>query len=294
MDLHYKQEVTVGALVLLGALLFVGGTMWLGGKTFSRTEGVHVSFEDAGTLKKGSPVKVSGVTLGNVSDIEYRGYGNVLVTLHLDPRVQPKKDAQAALATIGLVADAVIHFNPGASPQALPADTVIQGTVEKGFMDMGGELGGQAKQLLNGLNSVQFKELSDNLNKTLLSFQHLTAIYADTKNGPMSELATTMRGLQTVSARIDSVLTAAKLDQTARTADSLMGNLSRLSVDARSTAKQLDDLLGKINRNEGSLGKLMSDTTLYANAHRLIKSLQELADSIKKNPGKIGVTVKIF
>ena len=29
MDLHYKQEVTVGALVLLGIALFVGGTMWL-------------------------------------------------------------------------------------------------------------------------------------------------------------------------------------------------------------------------------------------------------------------------
>lgn len=294
MDLHYKQEVTVGALVLLGALLFVGGTMWLGGKSFSRSEGVHVAFADAGTLKRGSPVKVSGVTLGKVSNIEYQGYGKVMVTLDLDARVQPKQDASAALATIGLVADAVIHFNPGASAQPLAPDAVIQGAVEKGFMDMGGELGGQARQLLNGLNEIKFKELSDNLSKTLASFQHLSATYADTRNGPMSEVAGTMRQLQAVGARVDSVLASAKLEQTTHTADSLMSNLSALSVDARSTAKQLNDLLGKINRNEGSLGKLMSDTTLYANAHRLVKSLQELADEIKKNPGKLGITVKVF
>ena len=50
MDLHYKQEVTVGTLVLVGVLLFIGGSMWLGGKTFSRAPKVHVQFEDAGRL----------------------------------------------------------------------------------------------------------------------------------------------------------------------------------------------------------------------------------------------------
>jgi hypothetical protein len=34
MDLHYKREVTVGALVLLGLAVFLSGTMWLGGRSF--------------------------------------------------------------------------------------------------------------------------------------------------------------------------------------------------------------------------------------------------------------------
>jgi hypothetical protein len=34
MDLHYKREVTVGALVIVGLVIFVAGTMWLRGKTF--------------------------------------------------------------------------------------------------------------------------------------------------------------------------------------------------------------------------------------------------------------------
>lgn len=294
MDLHYKQEVTVGTLVLIGVLFFIGGSMWLGGKTFSRAPKVSVQFEDAGTLKRGSPVKVSGVSLGTVSDIAYQGYGKVLVRLDLQDVVSPRKDAAASLATVGLVAEAVVHFNPGTSTEPLPDNAVIVGTVERGLMDMGGEIGGSVKEVLAGVNAVEFKQLSDNLNKTLTAFQRVAELYGDTKHGPMSELAGTMRSLQTVSTRIDSVLRTASLDKTLRAADSMMSSLNQLSTDAQGTAKQLDQILARINRGEGTLGKFASDTLFYENAQRLVKSLQEFVDDLKKHPGKIGINVKIF
>ena len=294
MDLHYKQEVTVGTLVLIGALLFIGGSLWLQGKTFSRTPKVLVQFEDAGTLKRGSPVKVSGVELGTVSDITYQGYRKVLVSLNLQPVVDPRKDAAASLATVGLVADAVVNFVPGKDREPLPPNAIIVGTVERGLMDMGGEIGDKAKGVLEGLNQVRFKELSDNLNKTLSSFQKVAELYGDTKNGPMSELAGTMKRLQIVGARIDTVLAEAKVSQSLHTADSLMANLSRLSTVAQGTAHQLDSILAKVNRGEGTLGKFASDTMFYENAQRLVRSLQDFVDDLRKHPGKIGITVKVF
>ena len=294
MDLHYKQEVTVGGLVLLGAALFLGGTLWLSGRRLPGAAAVVVSFEDAGTLKRGSPVKVSGVSLGTVEKIEFQDYGKVLVHLSLDRRVAPKRDASAVLATVGLVADAVIKFNPGSATEPLAPETIVTGTVERGFMDMGAELGDQAKTLMGGINQVQFKQLSEDLSRTLTAFQRMATVYSDTKGGPVGELTTTMQGLQKVSARIDSVLAAAQLDRTLRTADSMMANLSRLSADAQTTAKQLDQLLAKVNRGEGTIGKFASDTAFYDNAQKLMKSLQEFVDDLKKHPGKIGITVKVF
>jgi phospholipid/cholesterol/gamma-HCH transport system substrate-binding protein len=294
MDLHYKQEVTVGTLVLVGVLLFIGGSLWLQGKTISRAPKVSVQFEDAGTLKRGSPVKVSGVELGTVSDITYQGYKKVLVRLDLQAAVDPRKDAAASLATVGLVADAVVNFVPGTSTEPLPKDAVIMGTVARGLTDVGNEIGEKAKGLLDSLNRVRFRELSDNLNKTLTSFQRVAELYGDTKNGPMSELAGTMKRLQAVSARIDTVLAEAKVTETLHTADSLMASLTKLSEAAQGTSKQLDGILGRINRGEGSLGKLAADTLLYENAQRLVKSLQEFVDDLKKHPGKIGITVKVF
>jgi len=294
MDLHYKQEVTVGALVLVGVGLFVAGTMWLGGSGLGRSPNVSVSFPDAGTLKRGSPVKVSGVTLGNVADITYQSYGKVLVRLDLDEQIAPRKDASATLATIGLVADAVVKFNPGTSAEPLPEGTVIDGTVERGLMDMGGELGGSAKEVMAGLQAIEFKRLSENLNKTLQSFQHIAAIYSNTRTGPLSQLPATMEGIQRVGARLDSVLAAAQLDKASRTADSLLQTLTALSTDAKSTLGQIDQMLARVNRGEGSLGKLASDTLLYQNAQKLLKSLQDFVDDLKKNPGKIGITVRVF
>jgi phospholipid/cholesterol/gamma-HCH transport system substrate-binding protein len=294
MDLHYKQEATVGALVLVGALLFIGGTMWLGGKRISTSPRVAVQFSDAGTLKRGSPVRISGVQLGMVDEIEFQGYGKVLVHLDLDEEASPRRDAAAELATVGLVADAVINFNPGTAPEPLPEDAVIIGTVAPGFMDIGTRLGDQASTVLGGLTQLQFKEISEELRRTLASFERLAQVYANTRSGPIADLTTTMKGLQMVSARIDSVLVAAQLDRTARTADSLMVNLGRLSSSAQATASQLDSVLARVNRGEGSAGKFVTDTLLYQNTQRLVKSLQEFVDELKKNPGKLGVTLRIF
>lgn len=294
MDLHYKQEATVGALVLVSVLLFIGGTMWLGGKRFSTRPTVAVQFTDAGTLKRGSPVRVSGVQLGSVDDIEFQGYGKVLVHLHLDEAAAPRRDAAAELASIGLVGDAVINFVPGTAPEPLPEDAVIVGTMKSGFMDIGTKLGDQASTVLGGVNEIRFKEVSEDLQRSLRAFERLAGVYSNTVTGPIAQLNTTMLGLRTVSARIDSVLVAAQLDRAARTADSLMVNLGRLSASAQSTASQLDSVLARVNRGEGSLGKLMADTTLYQNTQRLVKSLQEFVDELKRNPGKLGLTVRIF
>jgi hypothetical protein len=50
----------------------------------------------------------------------------------------------------------------------------------------------------------------------------------------------------------------------------------------------------RIQRNDGSLGRFMSDTTLYVNLTRTLQAMTDLLNEIKKNPGKIGVTVKVF
>jgi phospholipid/cholesterol/gamma-HCH transport system substrate-binding protein len=192
------------------------------------------------------------------------------------------------------VADAIINFNPGSSPEPLPNDAVITGTVKRGFTDIGTELGDQAKGVLTSVEAIKFKEVSEDLRRSLQAFERLASVYSNTTSGPIAQLTTTMQGLRSVSARIDSVLVAAQLDRTARTADSLMTNLGRLSVSAQSTAAQLDSVLAKVNRGEGTLGKFMSDTLFYQNTQRLLKSLQDFIDDLKKNPGRIGITVKVF
>ena len=93
MDLHYKREAMVGAIVLAGAAVFVVGTMWLGGKSFGRDNLVPVQFSDIGNLKSSSPVKVSGVQVGKVDKIIFDSVGSVRVNLALTQNVPLRADA---------------------------------------------------------------------------------------------------------------------------------------------------------------------------------------------------------
>jgi len=294
MDLHYKQEITVGALVVIGAALFIGGTMWLGGRSFSGAPTITIAFPEVEALKRGSPVKVSGVVLGTVQEIEYQDYGRILVRTSLDPEVRPKRDASATLASVGLVADAVINFNPGSAAEPLPEGAIIQGTVERGLLSAGPDLSARASEALAGVSEVANKKLSEDLAATLAAVQRLANLYANPTIGPSADLTRTLEEVRRMGARLDSTLTELNLAGTMQTADSLMRNLSRLSADARATAERLDTMVARVNRGEGTLGRFATDTAFYANARQVLKSFQELVDDLKKHPGKLGITVRIF
>jgi len=293
MDLHYKQEVTVGALVLVAVGLFIAGTMWLSGRSFSTAPPVVIMFPDAATLKRGSPVRVSGVTMGTVESIVLEDVGKVRVAVSLSEQIQPKADATARLASIGLVGDVVVKLDPGKAAEPL-GTRVIQGTVEQGFTDIGASLSEKAGAVLTGLSQIEYKRLADELTTTLVTFQQLARTYANTRTGPMADLTLTMESFRTLSARFDSTLASANIARAAESADSLMNHLSQLSGDARRTSQRLDSLLAKVNRGEGSLGRLVSDTAFYDNAQKTLRSLQEFVDDLRKHPGKLGVTVRVF
>ncbi len=294
MDLHHKQEVTVGALVLFGIGLFVVGTMWLKGTTFSRHPKIQIVFPDAGTIKRGSAVRVSGVTMGGVDEVEFQNVGRVLVTINLKKQVQPKIDASARLVSVGLAGDAAIILDPGKSTEPLPTGKPIQGIVGQGLTELGAELGDEAKKTLAGVREVANERLANDLHATMTGLQRFMATYTDTQHGPAGQLTATLVTLQQLSGRLDSMLIAANLPLTLRKSDTLVTQLAGTGAQLTTTTARLDTLLQRLHRGDGTVGKLMTDTLLYSDLRRAIKSLQEFVDDLRKNPGKIGVQVKIF
>ena len=71
MDLYYKQEISVGVLIIAGIATFFLGLSWLTGQSLrgGRIE-VPVRFSSVGGLSEGDPVHLSGVRVGRVSAVE--------------------------------------------------------------------------------------------------------------------------------------------------------------------------------------------------------------------------------
>jgi phospholipid/cholesterol/gamma-HCH transport system substrate-binding protein len=83
-------------------------------------------------------------------------------------------------------------------------------------------------------------------------------------------------------ARVDSMLgsgTGARIDTLSRNLAALTNHLGDATV-------AIDTLLRRMNRGEGTLGKLASDSTLYTDLHNLSVSLTALLTDLKEHPDK--------
>ena len=113
-------EVGTGLFVLLGmGALFFLTTQTTGRNDFSNTDTyvVEARFQNVGSLKKRSPVAMSGVTIGRVTDIRFDGVSlEAVVTLVIDSRYdQIPDDSDASILTAGLLGSQYVGLQAGGS-----------------------------------------------------------------------------------------------------------------------------------------------------------------------------------
>jgi phospholipid/cholesterol/gamma-HCH transport system substrate-binding protein len=303
MDLTYKREATVGTVNIAAIVLFFIGTTWLGGKSIggSSDDFWKIQFRDAGNLKTSSPVRISGVPVGKVEKIQLVEAGKVLVSVSLPEKITPKVDATAKVVPVGFVGDAVVDFDPGDAPVPLDKSKIIIGSQAIGLADRAQVLSDRADSILLGAQAIVNQKTADQLRSTLTTLEatlkaaHRTmAIFADSNRGPTAELTKTLASFRQLSSRLDSALAHPALSRTLSRTDTLTSNLAAMTAQLRSTAERLDTLLAGVNRGQGTLGKFATDSGFYYDVRDLSHSMRELLDELKKHPGKVPVTIKLF
>jgi len=294
MDLRYSREATVGAIVLVALLVFVFGTMWLSGRSVSSENAVRIQFENVSGLKRSSPVRVSGVSVGKVEKIEFVDVGRVLVLVGLPPKIRPKVDASAKIVAVTLVGDYAVDFDPGRAGEPLPTGRVILGSQDLGLTGKATGLAERADSILLGAQSIvneqtgeQLRSMLTALEATLKAAQRTMVIYGNPNEGPTAELTKTMAAFRQLSSRLDSALIAFRTD-------TISANLAAMTAQLTATSGRLDTLLAGMSRGQGTLGKFVTDSGLYYDMRDVAKGMKDLLDELAKHPGKVPVTVKIF
>ena len=303
MDLTYKREAAVGTVIIAAIVLFFIGTTWLSGRSVGGDSEDYwkIQFRDAGNLKTSSPVRISGVAVGKVEKIQLVDVGKVLVSISLPERITPKVDASAKIVAVGFVGDAVVEFSPGDAPVPLAKSKIIIGSQALGLADRAQVLSDRADSILLGAQAIVNQKTADQLRSTLTTLegtlkaaQRTMAIYADSSRGPTAELTKTLTAFRQLTTRLDTALAHPALSRTLSRTDTLTSNLAAMTAQLRSTAERLDTLLAGVNRGQGTLGKFATDSGFYYDIRDLSHSMRELLDELKKHPGKVPVTIKLF
>ena len=291
MDLTYKQEIGVGALVLFGLAVFVLGMFWLTGENPTRREvELKVVFTNVSGLKQGDPVMVSGVKKGRVASVALDQVGRVTVTLELETEVRPHVDASAAVLSLDFFGAKFIDYNPGSAEQLLATGTSIVGSRPPDVTDLAANVARRADELLGNASSLVSEQLGVDLRNTLIAMQRTLNVLAEVGGRPLvSQTTATLKRTEHVMSRIDSMLGAGA----GLRLDTLTSNLARLSNHLGQATASLDTILGKMSRGEGTLGKMATDTMLYRNLTETLGSLNALLTDLKERPGRY-LNVRVF
>lgn len=115
------RDFVVGLFVLAGLAAVAYLSLSVGGVSYSGARGFHLVavFDDVGGLSHRSPVKISGVKVGQVASIRLDEDLRASVALDLDPTLELPIDSSAAIRTAGLLGDQFVSLEPGAEDQLL-------------------------------------------------------------------------------------------------------------------------------------------------------------------------------
>ena len=191
------NEFKVGLIVII-SLLILGIIIFKTGDLDFSKEGynIKVLFNFAGGVTANAPVRLAGVEVGKVEDIQL-SYGEetkVLITLWLNADTKLRADSMANISSLGLMGAKYIEINPGSKDAPfLEADSTIVGEdpfqIER-FTKKGGAI---AENLDDAIKDI--KRLADNVNDMIVENR-------EEVDGIMENLEHTSENLKELSADI--------------------------------------------------------------------------------------------
>lgn len=275
-----RNETIVGVVVLSAIALLIIGLLWFNRVDIGRKSYlVNVAFEDAGGMRSGDPVTVSGFNKGKVKDIALnKAKPGIIATLMLDSDVELKKDAQFWLTDASLMGDKQIAIYSGTSDQSYDIAQIHDGFRNPGLMETMvkmGYLANEAAQLIGKMkNDLATPENIKNISSALKNL--------DQASQQLSLMASQNRAAITETVKDMNKLISPNKDKL----DSTIQHLAKASA-------KMDSIAEKINSGQGTAGQLVNNKELYEQLNKTNKDLQALIADIKANPKKY-LTVEIF
>lgn len=290
---EHRAELQVGALVLVSLVAMVAGIVWItgadiGGERFR----FHVLAPEAAQVSGGSRVYLHGVDVGSVQSVRLVPEG-ALLQLEVRGEVTLPADSRAVIKPSGFLGSQMVQLTPGGAARAVsPGDTIAGGTGED-LQAVATQLGSQAETVLERTARV----LSDTTVSSLRSSaRDLAGSMAELRGLVESEretLAAMLRSLRRTSENLSAATDSPHLERTVAHLDTLTARLSRTSEELDASTESLNSILAKMDRGEGTLGKLVNDDRLYEKATAAAENLQAaseeialLSQDLRQNPEK--------
>ncbi|HVE36105.1 MAG TPA: MlaD family protein [Gemmatimonadaceae bacterium] len=295
-----RNEVSVGILITVAVIVLVLGTLWLARGKLKAGYPLYTRFAWGQNLKQGQPVLLAGVSVGYVGDVNLRRNGFLDVMLRIDDQYTIPKGSTAAVKPVGIFGDVAVALTPPPNvPDAsyAPGDTVAPGPASADIgqiMSRVDTIGVTLSVLMHSLQQqiVEAGTLKD-INRTVASTAALSVQLQKVLAEQNQNLTQTMESFRSAAGHLSNIADSAQIDAAIKNLRQTSENGARLVANLDSTNTEIRKLVALAQNGNGTVGKLLTDTTLYNDTHRLLRQLDSLVADIKANPKKY-INVRIF
>jgi len=288
--LKLSAEAKVGIFVVIGIIILAVMSIQVGklGLHFGEGYEVYAFFDTASGLASDAEVEIAGVEVGRVGKIRL-SEGKALVTINIYPGVKITESVKALIRTRGILGDKYIEFVQGAS-----GASVIQAggrIIHTGpttdidtLMTVLGEVAKDIQILSHTLASViggekgeaSLRSILDNLDLTIQSINRTVQDNDENVKRIITNLSVFSQRLREIG---DTGLDDLPL---------LLKNIGQATGKIEELAEGMNQITRRINRGEGSIGKLVQDDATIENLNKAMASLREITDKISKGEGTLG------
>ncbi|HLG19999.1 MAG TPA: MlaD family protein [Bdellovibrionota bacterium] len=289
-----STEFTVGAFALLGLAVIIYMSLQINdrGTVGGAAKRYHAYFESVSGLFKRVPVEVSGIPAGFVDDIVLEN-NRARVTIRVKDNVNVYENSVLSIRDRGLLGDRFLALNPGTPDHPLlPEGGEIPKTYSRSDID----------QLTSALSdtATMIQELikSDNpqgaLGKVVLNLRDMTGKLNDIVGDNQGRLDHIVKNLDSFSTdlsditgenkdQIHTVLVALQdVAEGMREALGKDGNITKATEKFDHTMEALDRIVAKIDRGEGTVGKLLNDDTTVNNLNDTLENVNDTLGTFKR------------
>lgn len=295
-----KKEVKVGIfsltmiLALYWAINFIKGT-----DLFRGTTTYYAAYDRVNGLQASSQIVIKGYKVGVVRKMHFdpAASGKIVLELGIKSRFRIPQNSRARIFSDGLMGGKAIEIELGDAPQYLHDGDTIRSEWDGGLLEMAGSefealkikataMTNKIDAVLDNLNGL-LEDNADNLTVTLGNIARMSASLETVVTSESGDLKSIVDNLNSLSHTLSN--SGPRLERTMSNLESFTGYLNSAQVagavdNLSSSLAALNAVLEKVNRGEGTAGKLMQDEALYDSLTAASSNLSSLLEDLKANP----------
>ena len=312
-----RKEIKVGVVFVVATAILIWGLMFLKGlELLKSSRTFYATYDQVNGLVAANPISIKGLKVGQVKKLYFDPHNpeKIIVELYVLGDYPIPNNSSARIFSSSLLGSPEVEIIPGNSKVlAKSGDTLLSETEATLGQEVNKQLlplKTKAENLIGSIDSIATivqqvlnKNTRDNLVEAIEHVKQALGNIAHTTQNLDTLMTSQRNNLSKIINNVESI--SNNLKQNNDKITNILSNFSNLS-DSLAKARipytigqvnkaitDLDSILLKINKGEGSVGQLLNNEQLYKEVEKAARDLNLLLEDVKQNPGRY-VKVSVF